>query len=63
PDLADRLAALHDSTETYDERTQPALDVIERDYTAERFVRALVELALEVRAATAFVPFDPQGKD
>ena len=59
PELADRLAAIYHGEERFDDRTQPALDLVETQFSAEAFMRALIELSLEVRAAAALPPLKP----
>ncbi len=56
PDLAARLAEIFHSTERYDDQMQPALDLLERDFSPEGFVCGLIELAIEIKAA-AGAPF------
>ena len=57
--LSDQLAALHATSERYDERTQPALDLMEQEFSPVGFMRALIEFGLEIRAASSFSPFLP----
>lgn len=58
-ELADQLAALHATSERYDDKTQPALDLVEQEFSPVGFMRALIEFSLEIRAAAAFSPFLP----
>ena len=57
PDLADQLAALFHSETRFDDRVQPAAALADTDFPAAGFMRALVDLALEVRGAAMFSQF------
>ena len=57
PELADQLAALFHDAGTYEDRLDPALDLVAARYTAEGFMRGLIDLAMEVRTAAAFEAF------
>ncbi len=57
-DLADRLATIFHGTQSYDDMLEPAFNLVDTEFTAEGFMRALIELALEIRAAAAFAPFE-----
>lgn len=57
PDFAERVAALfHDPTD-YGPLTEPALDVAERDFGAEGFLRGMMDLADIVRAGNRLERF------
>ena len=53
-DLASRMAELFHGTTCYDDLVQPALDLVAADFSAAGFMRGLIDLAMEVRAAGAY---------
>ena len=57
PDLADHMASLVHGDTRYDDRVGPAADLATQDYSAEGFMRGLVDLALEIRSAAMFAQF------
>ena len=52
-DLGERLATIYYGTERYDDQMQPALDLVQTEFSAERFVCAMLELAGEVKLAAS----------
>ena len=51
PDLKDQLAAIYHGTERFDDHMQPALDLVQTEHNAEKFVCAMFDVATEVKAA------------
>ena len=58
PELADQMAAIFHDKQPYDDLLDPAFDLVNTEYTAEGYMRGLIDLALEVRASAAFASFD-----
>jgi hypothetical protein len=56
PDWAEKLAARFADRETYDDRMQPALDLVESEFNLARLMQAMSEIAELVRGGESFAP-------
>jgi hypothetical protein len=58
-DLTEKLASLYHDTTNRDDQFQPALDLVQSQFSPEAFMCAMIELATEVKAAAgaAFAPY------
>ena len=56
PALADRMAEIFHLEREFDDESEPALDLVEQDFSGDAFMRALIEFSLEVRATAGVSP-------
>jgi hypothetical protein len=56
PDWADKIAARFADREDYDDRMQPALDLVESEFNLAKLIQAMVEIAELMRLGEGFAP-------
>lgn len=56
-DLEERLAGLCYGSKRYDDELQPALDLVQDEFSAASMMRGMIDLALEVRTAATYAHF------